>query len=209
MPTTTARAAGPSLYRVKRHFVAALEPVQRWLARHGVAPNTVSLAAVPVIFAASGAIVAGTRAPGIWLLVPPLCLMWMAINAVDGALARSTRRASLRGAALNEAIDRLGDVVIIAASIAVAPLWLVAITGAAVLSAEMVSLIAWAVCGDRTLVGPMGKPDRALVVATAAIGAVLWPAAWTVGFALIAAGAAVAVFVRFRHLLAATAGVPS
>jgi phosphatidylglycerophosphate synthase len=164
--------------------------------------------AIPVIVLLGAAIVGGRFFPVGWLLVGPLCLVWMGINAIDGDLARSTGSSSARGAVLNEVIDRFGDFVLVVAGLAVAPAWLIGATALGVFSAEIIALVTWAVLGERVLVGPMGKPDRALVVSIGAALAVVVSGALTVAYAVIAIGAAVAVVVRLHHVLTATGSDP-
>ncbi len=113
----------------------------------------------------------------VWPLVcaPIVLLLRMALNAIDGLLAREHGMKSRLGAVLNE----LGDVVSDAALYLpfalipdVSAQLIVLIVILAILS-EMTGVVAAVVSGDRRYDGPMGKSDRALVFALLAIALAL------------------------------------
>lgn len=200
--TRTANQPEVSLYGCKPRFVQVLEPIRRLLDERGVAPTTVTMAAIPVEVALAVLLVAGTNETWLLTLVPVLALCWMGLNALDGSLARSTGRITVRGAVLNELVDRLGDVLLIAAAAFIVPLPLAAGLATFVLGSELVAAIGWATTGRRDFAGPMGKPDRAAVVAVGAMVAVIWPNALIAALALIAIGSAIGLGVRTRGVLA-------
>lgn len=161
----------PSIYDLKPAFQNLLRPTTAWLARAGVTANQVTVAAVLLSIAvgASVALAPETRWP--LLLIPVALLLRMALNAIDGMLAREHGSASRRGAILNE----LGDVV--SDSALYLPLALVPGPGAvpvvvAVLLgviAEMTGVVAVQVGVPRRYDGPMGKSDRALAFGALAL----------------------------------------
>jgi CDP-diacylglycerol--glycerol-3-phosphate 3-phosphatidyltransferase len=178
-----------TLYAIKPRFVASLQSVTSWCATHGVKPNTVTLSAVPVAAAAGLMLVAGTHHPAVWLLVAPLLLCLMAINAVDGSLARQTGQTTTAGAVINETVDRFGDLAILLPGFLLAPLPTAGAALAVTVLSEAAALVAWSFTGRRGLVGLMGKPDRALIVSAAALSAsFLGPNPFTYAYLLIAAG---------------------
>ena len=190
-----------TLYALKPRFVAGLDGVASAVARRYVPADAVTIAAIPVIVAVGSVLVAGQSYRWLWLAVPPLCLVWMGLNAIDGSLARRTGTASDRGAVLNELVDRFGDVVVLGAGFLLVPTWVAAAALIAVSAAEIVALIGWAVHGERRLVGPMGKPDRALVIAVGAVAAaIVGGATLTVAYGIVAVGASVAIWHRVRRV---------
>ena len=96
-----------SIYQIKPKFQALLRPLTNRLASLGVTANQVT------IFAAILSIVTGALiyfyGEQSWplLLVPLILLVRMALNAIDGMLAREHSMESNLGAVLNE----LGDVI--------------------------------------------------------------------------------------------------
>ncbi len=196
-----------TLYRLKPAFVAALGPVRDRLVALGVQPDHLTLTAIPVQLTMAACLVAGLRAPVLWLAVPPLALILMALNALDGSLARETQAGSVRGAALNEMVDRIGDLLVLGAGFFVAPVPIAVAAFAAVAASEMVSLIGWATTGQRVLTGMMGKPDRAGCLGAGAALAIIWAPMLTATFAVIAAGALTRLFTRSRDVLAGATAV--
>ena len=192
-----------TLYSIKPAFVTALNPVRDRLAAAGVNPDRVTLAAVPVEIAVAAALIGGMAHAAVWLLVPPLTLVWMSLNALDGSLARSTNTSTDHGAVLNEFVDRGGDLLVLGAGFLIAPVAIAATALAAVGASEIASAIGWAVSGQRQFPGPMGKPDRAAILAIGATVAVLWAPALTMAYLTIALGAVASVLIRSRHVLAA------
>jgi CDP-diacylglycerol--glycerol-3-phosphate 3-phosphatidyltransferase len=96
----------PSVYDLKPAFQGLLRPLVRGLARRGVTANQVTLAAMFLSFAAGAAILAKAEDSAILLLLPLVLFLRMALNAIDGMLAREHDQKTKLGALLNE----LGDV---------------------------------------------------------------------------------------------------
>lgn len=154
----------PSVYDVKPKFQALLRPAVGALARGGVTANQVTIAAVVLSFAAGAALVARAGHSRWLFLLPAVLLVRMALNAIDGLLAREHNQKSARGAVLNE----LGDVFSDAALYAPLALWpgfspvfVVAIVFLA-LATEMTGVVAIQIGAARRYDGPLGKSDRAL-----------------------------------------------
>jgi phosphatidylglycerophosphate synthase len=199
--TSTEQHRDTSLYGIKPGFVRLLAPIRKNLARRGVSPTTVTLAAIPVEIAVAICLVIGARTPSALLLVPVLTVAWMALNALDGSLARTTGGVTSVGTVLNELVDRFGDLAVVWVAFIVAPPPVAATVGLAILTSELVAAIGWAATGHRHFRGPMGKPDRAAVVAVGSLAAIIWPVALTVAFVVIGVGAAIGVGVRTRAVI--------
>lgn len=181
-----------TLYDLKPAFQRLLRPLVGRLARAGVSANQVTCAA------ALGSLVLGVAlclrpSPLLWLALAPWMLVRMALNAVDGMLAREFGQASALGAYLNELGDVLSDAALIlpfALPDTLAPG--LALVFAATVS-ELAGALGVALGAARRNDGPMGKSDRALLLALLALwhgftgaafpwrGAVLWGASALVG----------------------------
>ena len=152
----------PSIYGLKPRFQNALRPVARALARVGVTANQVTLAALILSFA-TGAVIFCSRAPRSLLLLPGVLFLRMALNAIDGMLAREYNQKSSLGAILNELGDVLSDSALYL-PLAVVPGFdsrlMVLITLLAAIS-EMTGVIGVEIGASRRYDGPMGKSDRA------------------------------------------------
>jgi len=193
------------LYSTKRRFVAALVGLEDRLVAAGVRADTLTHAALPMGIATGLALVAGAHLqPACWLAVAPLSLGRMALNALDGAVARRTGTTHTRGAVLNELVDRAADVSTVAAGYLL-PIHPALVTAALLgtLLVPFVAVVTQAATGTRLHDGPMGKPDRVLVLSLgAAAAAVVGATALTWTYLALTVGAAATVVVRVRGCLA-------
>ena len=186
-----------TLYALKPRFQNLLRPAVAVLARAGVTANQVTLAAVAGSVAVGAIIAAAAPARWPFLLLPLWLFIRMALNAVDGMLARDFGQKSRLGAYLNELCDVVSDAALYAPFALLAPfgpLW----TGLVVLLAaltEFAGVLGPMVGASRRYDGPMGKSDRALVFG--ALG--LW-----VGFGGPLPGWSAIVMVVLAILLALT-----
>lgn len=163
----------PSIYQLKPRFQALLRPGVAALARAGVTANQVTLAAVVLSVAAGLAIAFAQPSAGVLGLLPAVLLLRMALNAVDGMLAREHGQQSRLGAILNELGDVLADAALYLPLCWVEgfdPRLVVGIVLAGTI-AEMTGVIGVQVGASRRYDGPMGKSDRAFVFG--ALGLVL------------------------------------
>jgi len=153
-----------SIYGLKPKFQALLRPFVNWLAGVGVAANQVTILAL-VLSVGTGAAIAWTHGGRTLLLLPAVLFVRMALNAIDGMLAREHNQKSALGAVLNE----LGDVVADAGlylPLAVVPDFDSRLVTGVVLLAiltEMTGVIGIQIGASRRYDGPFGKSDRAFV----------------------------------------------
>lgn len=166
-----------TLYQLKPRFQALLRPGVARLAAAGITANQITLLALGLSLAMAGMLL--VLGPGwCYLLLPPYLLLRMALNAVDGMLAREHRQQSRLGAVLNEVGDVLADTALFlpfALLPGVDPWSVVAVAFAAMFS-EFSGVLMQAVGGDRRYDGPSGKSDRALILALLAVVVAVWPA---------------------------------
>jgi CDP-diacylglycerol--glycerol-3-phosphate 3-phosphatidyltransferase len=202
----------PSVYDLKPAFQGLLRPVCRALARAGVTANQVTVAAVLLSAAAGGLIVWQPAARWPLLLLPAVLLLRMALNALDGMLAREHGMKSALGGFLNELGDVVSDAVLylpLGLLPGVEPWLVVAVVMLAALT-EMTGVVAVQIGASRRYDGPMGKSDRALVLSAAGLALGLGaPAArfMNVLLWLLAALLAATVVRRARGALAEMAEV--
>ena len=98
----------PSSLLPNRAPAAVIDPIVRLLARLGVTPDMLSFLALAGNIAAAALIATGSlTAGGIVMLV------FSALDFLDGALARSTGRASKAGAMLDSVFDRFSEAVVL------------------------------------------------------------------------------------------------
>jgi CDP-diacylglycerol--glycerol-3-phosphate 3-phosphatidyltransferase len=160
----------PTLYALKPAFQAALRHLVDLLAAKRVTANQVTLAAAFLSIAAGAAIAAFPTAGWVFLLLPVVLFVRMALNAIDGMLAREHGQASRLGMYLNELCDVASDLALILPFTLVAPFpaWGVAAFAVAAMFAEFAGVLGVAGSG-RNYAGPFGKSDRALALSVIAV----------------------------------------
>ena len=158
----------PSVYKLKPAFQRLLRPAVQRLADAGVTPNQITIAAL-LLSLASGAAIALQPAQPLWLLLlPPVLLLRMALNAIDGMLAREHAMTTPLGAMLNELGDVAADSALylplaLLPGVSAAPLLLLVLLSA---FTELAGLAALQAGASRRYDGPFGKSDRALLIGT-------------------------------------------
>lgn len=153
----------PSIYELKPRFQQLLRPLTATLHRAGITANTVTVAATlaSVGYGAWLGLAPGCR--WAWGLLPTFLFGRMALNAVDGMLAREYGQQSKLGALLNEAGDVVADTALYA-PFALLPgvhAGLVLVVVFLALLTEFVGVLGEVVGGGRRYDGPCGKSDRA------------------------------------------------
>ena len=153
-----------SVYQLKSRFQNLLRPVTNLLARSGVTANGVTVGAF-FLSVAIGAACWLISDPRILYLLPLGLFLRMALNAIDGMLAREHDQKSALGGFLNELGDVLSDCALYLplAFRADFPLYpTVLFCGLAVLT-EFTGVVAVSQGASRRYDGPMGKSDRAFL----------------------------------------------
>lgn len=110
-----------TLYDIKPAFQALLRPAVGRLASAGVTANQVTVAGVILSLAAGLAVALAPSSIWPFLLLPAVLLARMALNAVDGMLAREHDMVSTLGLYLNEIGDVVSDLAVILPFALVAP----------------------------------------------------------------------------------------
>ncbi|MEX0641761.1 MAG: CDP-alcohol phosphatidyltransferase family protein [Pirellulales bacterium] len=199
-----------SIYDLKPRFQALLRPLTNWLAACGVTANQVTIAAAVMSLAVGALVASNPTSRGLLLLLPAVLFVRMALNAIDGMLAREHGLKSRLGAVLNE----LGDVSADAGlylPLALVPGvcgWLVVVAVLLGIISEMAGVVAVQIGAERRYDGPLGKSDRAFVFG--AIGLLLGcgvePGRWLdVVLAVLVVLSALTIVNRSRKALATEA----
>jgi CDP-diacylglycerol--glycerol-3-phosphate 3-phosphatidyltransferase len=194
-------AATVTIYALKSRFQGVLRPIVRWLHAAGVTANQVTLTASALSVAIGFSLV---DAPRVWFAIVPLWMFArMALNAVDGMLAREFGQKSALGAYLNELSDVVSDAALYLPFAFVPPFdW--RSVGAVIFAAavaEMAGVVAVTTGASRRYDGPMGKSDRAFVFSLLALwvamtGALPAWAAWVMWAAALLAALTIVNRVR-------------
>jgi CDP-diacylglycerol--glycerol-3-phosphate 3-phosphatidyltransferase len=154
-----------SIYQLKPAFQNRLRPIVNRLAKAGITANQVTVTAAVLSGLTGGIIAIWHQSRLLLLCVPVVLFLRMALNAIDGMLAREHDMKTPLGAILNE----LGDV--LADSCLYLPFGLIAgvngvfVVPVVILSviSELAGVLGVTTGGKRQYDGPMGKSDRAFV----------------------------------------------
>lgn len=154
-----------SVYKIKPKFQSLLKPLMDYLHKKNLTPNHITLLAL-----------LGSILTGIWVhldsgksflwIVPTYLFIRMALNALDGMMARAFKQQSKLGEVLNELGDVLSDLAIfypllIKIGMDKHPHVLFLFIVLMIIN-EFVGVLGKAMGGERRYEGPMGKSDRAL-----------------------------------------------
>ncbi|MES2820189.1 MAG: CDP-alcohol phosphatidyltransferase family protein [Pseudomonadota bacterium] len=199
----------PSIYQLKPRFQALLRPLVVRLHARGVTANQVTVAAGLISLLVAALVAGFSQHPWLFALIPLWMALRMALNAIDGMLAREFGQQSRLGAYLNELCDVIADsalFLVFALLPGVSAVLVVLVTLLALVS-EYAGVLGPMVGASRRYDGPMGKSDRALCfgVLAAGVASGLLPLTWIdPALLLIAALLLLTIYNRVRHGLAET-----
>lgn len=155
-----------TLYALKPRFQNLLRPIAARLAGAGVTANQVTLAAAALSIAVGGLLSLPNRPPALFLLLPLWLFLRMALNAIDGMLAREFGHKSRLGGYLNELCDVVSDAALLLPFAFVPPFaaWAVFLVIFLAALSEYAGVMGPLVGASRRYDGPLGKSDRAFVI---------------------------------------------
>ena len=160
-----------SIYALKPKFQNLLRPLVRRLYQKGVTANQVTVFACAVSIALGLLLSCLAHLPALFWLMPVWLFLRMALNAVDGMLAREFGQQSALGGYLNEITDIAADATLYLPFAFIAPfgglqialfIWLAAMT-------EFCGVLGQVHGNGRRYDGPFGKSDRAFFIGVLAV----------------------------------------
>jgi CDP-diacylglycerol--glycerol-3-phosphate 3-phosphatidyltransferase len=160
-----------TLYDLKPRFQDRLRPLVGWLARRGITANQVTLAAAAGSIAVGAALCLANLPATLYLGLAAWLGIRMALNAIDGMLAREFGHKSRLGGYLNELGDVMSDAALLLPFAFVAPFTarsVLAVIFLALLS-EFAGAMGPLVGAARRYDGPLGKSDRAAITGALAL----------------------------------------
>lgn len=155
-----------SVYKLKPKFQQLLTPVLLFFHRNKITANQITISSI--LLSVVIGILFWNADISKWFLLslPAGLLMRMALNALDGMMARKFNQTSKLGEVLNEVGDIVSDVIIFFPLLKFQPESLYFIVVFIVLSIinEFAGVMGKIVGKERRYDGPMGKSDRALIL---------------------------------------------
>ncbi len=155
-----------SVYNIKPKFQAFLKPVLGMLHRWRVTANQITSASL-ILSLVIGVLFWFADAFALFFLALPIGLfLRMALNALDGMMARTYHQQSKKGELLNELGDVVSDVFVYFPLLKYEPQSLYLVVAFICLSIinEFAGLLGKVISDVRRYEGPMGKSDRAFVM---------------------------------------------
>ena len=174
-----------TLYDIKPRFQDLLRPLVKRLWSWGITANQVTCTAM-LLSIACGVALAWFPHPELFLILPFFLFLRMALNAIDGMLAREFNQKTSLGAILNEVGDLVSDAALYLAFAMLPGVSVGLVVGTVLLAwlTEFCGIIAQTLNGRRDYKGPLGKSDRALLFGALGLAIALWDGALGYGNAV-------------------------
>ncbi|QIH75046.1 CDP-alcohol phosphatidyltransferase family protein [Macrococcoides canis] len=155
-----------SIYELKPKFQQMLMPIVDKFRSVGITPNQVTVSALLLSILTGVAIALFHDNTWIYLLVPIVMFIRMALNAIDGVMASKYNMKSNLGMLLNELGDVISDLVLYLPFILIVRdegISVILFIGLSIIS-EMAGSLVQVIGSKRRYDGPMGKSDRAFLI---------------------------------------------
>lgn len=155
-----------SIYEIKPKFQQLLMPIVDWMRKIGMTPNQVTILAL--LLSIVTGIILSIFHENKWnyILMPIVMFVRMALNAIDGVMAKKYQMKSHLGLLLNELGDVISDLFLFIPFVFIAEDYGIGIMLFISLSiiSEMAGVTVQVIGSSRRYDGPMGKSDRAFIV---------------------------------------------
>lgn len=155
-----------SVYKLKPKFQQLLTPVLLFLHKHGITANQITVSSILLSVLIGILFWNADISKWFFLSLPIGLLIRMALNALDGMMARKFNQTSKLGEVLNEIGDIVSDVIIFFPLIKFQPesLYIIVVFIMMSIINEFAGLMGKVIGKERRYEGPMGKSDRALIL---------------------------------------------
>lgn len=154
-----------SIYELKPKFQNLLRPLVKRLYNAGITANQVTLTACIISILLGVLLAKFANISALFFLLPIWMFLRMALNAIDGMLAREFNQKTPLGGYLNEATDVISDTALYLPFAFVTPFeWgVVSLVIFLAFMSEFSGVLGQVHGSGRRYDGPMGKSDRAFV----------------------------------------------
>lgn len=155
-----------SIYKLKPKFQALLTPILVFLHKKGITANQITLFSLLWSFIIAVLFWFADFNRFYYLALPFGLFVRMALNALDGMMARVYDQKSKLGEILNETSDIVSDISLFLPLLKHEPesLYFIVIFICLSIVNEFSGILAKAISGERRYDGPMGKSDRAFII---------------------------------------------
>jgi CDP-diacylglycerol--glycerol-3-phosphate 3-phosphatidyltransferase len=164
-----------SIYNLKPKFQQLLKPVLEFLHRRSITANQITSFSIFLSFMIAVGFWFSDKYNILFLCLPIGLFLRMALNALDGMMAKTYNQQSKKGEILNEVGDIFSDLAIFFPLLKFEYhiIYLVVLFISLSIINEFAGILGKAVSGQRRYEGPMGKSDRAFMIGAYGIVAFL------------------------------------
>ncbi|MBF0774803.1 CDP-alcohol phosphatidyltransferase family protein [Mammaliicoccus sciuri] len=155
-----------SIYEIKPEFQQLLMPIVDWMRKIGMTPNQVTILALLLSIVTGIILSIFHDNKWIFILMPIVMFVRMALNAIDGVMAKKYQMKSHLGLLLNELGDVISDLFLFIPFVFIAEdhgIGIMLFVSLSIIS-EMAGVTVQVIGSTRRYDGPMGKSDRAFII---------------------------------------------
>lgn len=155
-----------SVYNIKPQFQKILTPILTFFHKKNITANQLTISAC-ILSLVIGVLFWFSDYNRLFLLALPIgLLVRMALNALDGMMARKYNQMSKKGEMLNEVGDIVSDLFVFFPLLKFQPerIYMIILFIALSMINEFAGVMGKVIANDRRYDGPMGKSDRALLL---------------------------------------------
>lgn len=155
-----------SIYKIKPKFQKLLTPILNSLHKLGVTANQITISSIILSALIGICFWFAINNRYLFLALPIGLFVRMALNALDGMMARTFNQQTKKGEILNEIGDIISDLFIFFPLLIYEKenLYLIVVFLCVSIINEFAGILGKSVSGTRQYDGPMGKSDRAFVI---------------------------------------------
>lgn len=155
-----------SIYNIKPKFQELLKPVLTFLHKKNITANQITVSSIFLSLLIGLSFWFAEKNIFLFLALPIGLFIRMALNALDGMMARTYNQQTKKGEILNELGDVVSDLFIFFPLVKYerSSLYFVIIFICLSIINEFAGLLGKIVSGERRYEGPMGKSDRAFII---------------------------------------------
>ncbi len=155
-----------SVYNIKPKFQKLLKPILTLLHKQGITANQITISSILLSFIIGVGFWFADINIVLFLILPIGLFIRMALNALDGMMARTYNQQSKKGEILNEIGDIVSDLFVFFPLLKFERdiFYLIAVFICLSIINEFAGILGKVVSNERRYEGPMGKSDRALLL---------------------------------------------
>jgi CDP-diacylglycerol--glycerol-3-phosphate 3-phosphatidyltransferase len=155
-----------SVYNIKPKFQELLKPILALMHKLGITANQITVSSIFLSLIIGIGFWFADKNIALFLILPIGLFLRMALNALDGMMARIYNQQSKKGEVLNEIGDIISDVFVFFPLLKFEDeiFYLIVIFICLSIINEFAGVLGKVVSNERRYEGPMGKSDRALIL---------------------------------------------